>query len=453
VSLNFPLAIIDDDRDMLRVLEKFLERNTIGADIFSDPRKALSAMNKNRYGVIISDVNMPGMSGLELLDAVREISPSTVVIMITGFGSVRSAVDAMKKGAFDYSNKPFDYEEFLTVVQKAIGQYQLKREVEDLRQTVHERYSFMNIIGKSRAMQDIFGTIGRIASIRTNVLLEGDSGTGKELIARAIHHAGVRKNGPFVAINCGALPETLLESELFGHERGAYTGAVSREQGLFVSADKGTIFLDEIADMPLTMQAKLLRVLEDWEIRPVGGSTVRRIDTRVICASKSNLNICVTEGRFREDLFYRLNVVTIGLPKLVDRHEDIPLLINHFLSMYAKEHGHEAYTLSRDTLEALLNYSWPGNVRELQHVLERAGILARESEITIDDLPSALRDAASAGKDQNVSQSLKRLEDIEKKHILNVLREVDWKRSQAAEILGINRRTLYRKIKEYEIGE
>ncbi len=449
-----PVAVIDDDREMLRVIAKFLDKHGIHADTYSDPRTAVGAFREQRYGLIISDVQMPGMSGLELLDNAKSALPEAIVIMITGFGSVKSAVDAMKKGAFDYISKPFDYDEFLIVVQKALAQHALQQEVIALRKNVQSRYGFSNIVGKSGSMRRVYEVIERIAHTRTSVLIEGESGTGKELIAKAIHYTGPRKDGPFVAINCGALPETLLESELFGHERGAYTGAVSRERGLFASADGGSIFLDEIVDMPISMQAKLLRVLEDWEIRPVGGSSARRINVRVIAASKNDLLSQVERGSFREDLYYRLNVVTIHLPPLRERMEDLPLLIDHFLASYARDNKREPYLIQRDALEMLLRYNWPGNVRELEHVLERALIMTQGSEITVADLPPVvLRGDAQTGARREGDTALRTLDDMEREHILHVLKSVEWRRSQAAEVLGINRRTLYRKIRDYRIEE
>jgi DNA-binding NtrC family response regulator len=449
-----PVAIIDDDQEMLRVLARFLQKHGIESETYTDPRKAVVAFSEKRFAVVVSDVQMPGMSGHEVLEQVKNLQPGAVVIMITGFGSVRSAVQAMRNGAFDYISKPFDYDEFLTVLQKALQQHALQQEVAELRKSVQNRYAFGNIIGKSAAMQKVFDVIGRIAATRTNILLVGESGTGKEMIARAIHYAGPRKDAPFVAINCGALPETLLESELFGHERGAYTGAVTRERGLLVSADTGTMFLDEIGDMPLSMQTKFLRVLEDWEVRPVGGSTVRKIDVRVVSASKTDLSKCVERGTFREDLYYRLNVVTLDLPPLRERAEDMPLLIAHLLRRAAAEQGREAPRVSREAMDAILRFPWPGNVRELEHVIERAIILAEGPEIALRDLPPHVAthagQAATGGDGYAATTTL---EDVEKQHILRVLQHVEWKRALAADTLGINRRTLYRKIQEYRIEE
>ena len=454
MQLMYPVAVIDDDQEMLRVLARFLQKHGIDCETYTDPRKAVVAFNDRRFSVIVSDVQMPGMSGHELLEQAKLLQPGAVVIMITGFGSVKSAVQAMRKGAFDYISKPFDYDEFLTVLQKAIQQHALQQEVAELRRSVQNRYAFGSIIGKGAGMQRVFDVINRIANTRTNILVVGESGTGKELVSRAIHYAGPRKDAPFVAINCGALPETLLESELFGHERGAYTGAVTRERGLLVSADTGTMFLDEIADMPLSMQTKFLRVLEDWEVRPVGGSAVRKIDVRVISASKTDLSKAVEHGTFREDLYYRLNVVTLELPPLRDRPEDIPLLIGHLLRRAAAEHHRETPHVSREAMDALLRFPWPGNVRELEHAIERAIILAEATDIGLRDLPPHI--ATHAGKTLDgaagypVSTTLK---DVERQHIRRVLEHAEWKRSLAADSLGINRRTLYRKIQEYGIEE
>ena len=445
-----PIAIIDDDKEMLRLLSRFLQRNDCTVDTYPDPRLAITAFSRQQYGVVISDVQMPGMSGLEVLRHIQVSMPGTIVIMITGFGSVSSAVEAMKEGAFDYISKPFDLDELLVVVQKAQRQYKLEKELVDLRNIVRSRFGYRNMIGKCQAMRDVFQIIERVAPTRAPVLIEGGSGTGKELIARAIHMASPRVNAPFVAINCGALPESLLESELFGHERGAYTGAIARSDGLFVSADKGTLFLDEIIDMPLSMQAKLLRVLEDWEVRPVGGSVPRKIDVRVLSASKVDLASAAAEGRFREDLLYRLNVVTIHLPSLRERTEDIPLLIDHFLRNLPHADEKASLTVDREAIEVLLRYPWPGNIRELEHVIERASILAQNNLLTVDDLPRTLVEhAQEAARNGLADFQPSTLEDMEREYILRILKHSQWKRSVAAEILGINRRTLYRKMQEY----
>jgi DNA-binding NtrC family response regulator len=445
------IAIIDDDKEVLRVLSRFLQRGDCVVETFSDPRLALTAFTERRFGVVVSDMQMPGMSGQEVLEHVTRTYPGAIVIMITGFGSVHSAVEAMKLGAFDYISKPVRLDEFQVVVEKALRQYALERELAGLRGLVRSRFGLANLIGKSAPMRAVFQMIERVAPTRSPVLIEGESGTGKELIARALHVASTRHNGPFVALNCGALPEQLLESELFGHEKGAFTGAVSRSEGLIVSADGGTLFLDEIVDMPLSMQTKLLRVLEDWEVRPVGGSTSRMIDVRVLSASKVALAAAVAEGRFREDLLYRLNVVTISLPPLRERQDDIPLLVEHFLRNLSDEEKALKLAVDPEAMELLLRHPWPGNIRELEHAIERAAILVQSDLITVSDLPRAITDHAAGARSRAERDAFtwKPLAEMEREYILQVLEQTGGKRSVAAEILGINRRTLYRKLQEY----
>ncbi len=453
-KLPVDIAIIDDDPEMLRVLSRFLQKQGIVADLFDDPRKAITAFLSKPYGVVVSDVQMPGLSGIEMLEHVGGAFPTAVVVMITGFGSVSSAVEAMKLGAFDYLSKPFELDEFLVVLNKAVEQHRLKAELGELRRSIRARDGFGEMIGRSPGMRRVFDVVRRVATTDTHVLIIGESGSGKEVVARAIHESGRRKDAPFVALNCGALPEMLLESELFGHERGAYTGAVSREHGLLASADAGTIFLDEIADMPTTMQAKLLRVLEDWEVRPVGGSESRTIDVRVISSSKYDLLKAVQEGTFREDLFYRLNVVTIEIPALRERMEDVPLLTERILARLAEEQGRTPPVVEREVMELLLRYPWPGNVRELEHLLERAMVLSPAAPvITVEDLPPGFAKSVEMTAVAAEEQGLPTLREMERMHIMKALDISRWNRSTAAEMLGINRRTLYRKIRDYGIDK
>jgi len=453
-KLPVDIAIIDDDPEMLRVLSRFLQKQGIVADLFDDPRKAITAFLSKPYGVVVSDVQMPGLSGIEMLEHVGGAFPTAVVVMITGFGSVSSAVEAMKLGAFDYLSKPFELDEFLVVLNKAVEQHRLKAELGELRRSIRARDGFGEMIGRSPGMRRVFDVVRRVATTDTHVLIIGEAGSGKEVVARAIHESGRRKDAPFVALNCGALPEMLLESELFGHERGAYTGAVSREHGLLASADAGTIFLDEIADMPTTMQAKLLRVLEDWEVRPVGGSESRTIDLRVISSSKYDLLKAVQEGTFREDLFYRLNVVTIEIPALRERMEDVPLLTERILARLAEEQGRTPPVVEREVMELLLRYPWPGNVRELEHLLERAMVLSPAAPvITVEDLPPGFAKSVEMTAVAAEEQGLPTLREMERMHIMKALDISRWNRSTAAEMLGINRRTLYRKIRDYGIDK
>jgi len=453
-KLPVDIAIIDDDPEMLRVLSRFLQKQGIVADLFDDPRKAITAFLSKPYGVVVSDVQMPGLSGSEMLEHVGGAFPTAVVVMITGFGSVSSAVEAMKLGAFDYLSKPFELDEFLVVLNKAVEQHRLKAELGELRRSIRARDGFGEMIGRSPGMRRVFDVVRRVATTDTHVLIIGEAGSGKEVVARAIHESGRRKDAPFVALNCGALPEMLLESELFGHARGAYTGAVSREHGLLASADAGTIFLDEIADMPTTMQAKLLRVLEDWEVRAVGGSESRTIDLRVISSSKYDLLKAVQEGTFREDLFYRLNVVTIEIPALRERMEDVPLLTERILARLAEEQGRTPPVVEREVMELLLRYPWPGNVRELEHLLERAMVLSPAAPvITVEDLPPGFAKSVEMTAVAAEEQGLPTLREMERMHIMKALDISRWNRSTAAEMLGINRRTLYRKIRDYGIDK
>lgn len=448
------IAIIDDDREQLGVLCRYLERKGFSILAFDDPTVAVAAFMKDPVEIVVCDVQMPGMNGIDVLNAVQRIMPGVVVIMITGFGSVRAAVAAMKQGAFDYISKPFEYDEFISVLQKAVDHHEFHVLDRDRRVSMEEQYRLGDLVGRSTAMQRVFGVISRIADTRTPVLIEGPSGSGKELVARAIHATGKRRSHAFVAVNCGALPESLLENELFGHVRGAYTGAFRNEQGLFLRADKGTLFLDEVADMPLSMQAKLLRVLEDLQVRPVGGSETREVDVRIVTATKEPIAELVKEGRFREDLYYRLNVVSITLPPLKERLEDLPLLVHRILDTLATQGGAPHLTVSPHVMDIFCAYDWPGNVRELAHVLERAALMTERSEIGVQDLPLHLGlslERPGAGPESVADVSS--LDAMEREHIARVLREVDGHRTRAAAILGINRRTLYRKIRDYGLED
>lgn len=448
----YSIAVIDDDAEMLRLIAKFLTLQNYSVETFRQPEIALNAIQTNHYAVVITDVKMPFISGMEILQEVKKNSAGTVVIMITAFGTVTSAVEAMRQGAFDYISKPFNMDELLVVVSKAIEQFNLQEEIISLRKAIQTRYSFANILGKSAVMMKIFDTIERVANTKSNVLIQGKTGTGKELIARAIHFNSTRKQLPFIAVNCGAIPDTLLESELFGHEKGAYTGAVTREPGLIVKADKGTIFLDEIADMSLQMQAKLLRVLEDWEVRPVGGTSSTHVDVRVVAATNKSLEDAVLNGEFREDLFFRMNVISIYVPELKERPEDLPLLIDHFQKKYAEQMKKEIPELSKHALNALLEYSWPGNVRELENVIEHAMLLTDTTVIDLPHLPTAVVENKANVHMQGIVSGTMTLQELEKQYIMKVLNDVRWHRSKAAKILGIDRRTLYRKIQEYSLN-
>ncbi len=386
------ILIVDDERNYLLVLEALLSEEGYQVITAEDARKGLELLHENDLDVVITDMKMPGMDGLELMERVRLLQPDLPVILMTAFGSVEKAVEAMRKGAFDYILKPFKNEELKLTISKAIDHYHLIKQNRLFARELQGKYHFGNIIGKSQQMQRIFDLVEKVAPTKANVLITGDSGTGKELIARAIHYNSPRKDQPFISINCGALPETLLESELFGHERGAFSGAISQRKGRFELAHEGTLFLDEISEMSPPLQVKLLRVLQEMEFERVGGSQTIKVDVRIVAASNRNLKEEAESGGFRSDLYYRLNVVHVYLPPLCERPDDLALLVNHFLGKYAKENDQGLIAISPGAMERILDYHWPGNVRELENVIERAIILSDRHEIQIKDLPPELRD-------------------------------------------------------------
>jgi len=386
------ILIVDDERNYLLVLEALLSEEDYQVITAEGARRGLECLEENDLDVVITDMKMPEMDGMEFMERVRLRQPDLPVIMMTAFGSVEKAVEAMRKGAFDYILKPFKNEELKLTIGKAIGHYRLVRQNRQMARELQGKYHFGNIIGKSVQMQRIFDLIEKVAPTKATVLITGDSGTGKELIARAIHYNSPRKGQPFISVNCGALPETLLESELFGHEKGAFSGAVSQRKGRFELAHEGTLFLDEISEMSPPLQVKLLRVLQEMEFERVGGSHTLKVDVRVVAASNRNLKEEASNGQFRSDLYYRLNVVHVHLPSLRERTDDLPLLINHFLAKYAKENHQESISISSGAMERILDYHWPGNVRELENVIERAIILSDRHEILVKDLPSEVRE-------------------------------------------------------------
>jgi DNA-binding NtrC family response regulator len=372
----------------------------------------------------------------------------TPVIIITAFGTIESAIKAMKMGAYDYITKPFQMDEIVLTVRKALENRLLKKEVVRLRKEVESRYDFHHLIGKSPSMQKIYDLIERISDSSSNVLITGESGTGKELVAKAIHYNGVRKEGPFVAINCAAIPETLLESELFGYKKGAFTDAKSDKKGLISEANEGTLFLDETTEMPLTLQAKLLRVIEEREVRPLGDTNSYPIDVRIISTSNRDIVSSIQQGRFREDLYYRLKVIDIEMPPLRERKEDIPILVQHFIHKFSKELKKSVSGVSEDTLRVLVNYSWPGNVRELENIIQRAITLSRHEVILPDDLPATVIQTTDENLFEKAMEENLTLDQLEKEYIKRVLIETGGNKSKAAEILGLDRKTLYRKLEE-----
>lgn len=444
------VMVVDDDAETLALLREIVVKEGYQVETAEDGESALRQLAEWQPDLLITDIHMPGMDGLALLAAVREKAPDVLVILLTAYGSLKTAVDAIKAGAFDYLSKPFVVDDIRLVVRRALEHKKLVRENRSLRDQLRERYRFDNLVGSSAGMVAVYKLIARVAETDSTVLIQGESGTGKELIARAIHANSTRSNGPFVAIDTGSLAETLLESELFGHERGAFTGAVASKKGLLEQAHLGTCFLDEIADLTPVMQSKLLRSLQEREIRRVGSETPRAIDVRIIAASKKALKPLVEAGIFREDLFYRLEVVTIILPPLRERTEDIPLLSRYFVDKFGRSKEKPVTGLSPETIPLLTRYSWPGNVRELEHVIERAIALTPHPIIIPEDLPETIR--TTTVQDQARARGWDTLQDMEKNYILRVLEAHHQDHGQAAAILGIHRKTLIRKLRQYGQG-
>ncbi len=439
------VLIVEDDAVARNLLVEVLRGEGYDVSAADSAESALEAMNGETVDVVVTDVRLEGMDGIELMRTLRERDPKLQAIVVTAFGSLETAVEAIHAGAFDYMSKPFSMDEICRMVKRAA---EARGEAGEASMERGEAKRAM--VGRSEAMTRVFKSIARVAPLTVSVLVQGETGTGKELVARAIHDAGPRSSGPYVAVNCPSLPEGLLESELFGHVRGAFTGANADRPGLFEAADKGTILLDEIGDMPLAVQAKLLRVLESNEVRRVGSSSVRHVDVRVLAATNCDLDTAVRDGSFREDLLYRLNAVTIRVPPLRDRVEDIPLLVGHFLRRFAT--AGKAAKITDNALAALHSYPWPGNVRELAHVIERAVALARGPRIDVDELPSVIRHG-NERKSDAAPGSLQTLEAVERAHILSVLKSVGGVRRRAAAILGVDRKTLYRKLLRYGLAE
>lgn len=448
-DLSYSILIVDDDVQMTVMLRKVLEKGGYDVEIALNGQDALAKSAVGDLDLIISDIRMPGLDGLEFLERIKGDHQDIPVILMTAFGSIEAAVESMKKGAYHYIAKPFKTEQFLSVVEAALRERKLQLEVAGLRQELTKEFCFSNIIGKSPAMQELFSLIRRVARTKSTVIIYGKSGTGKELVAKALHYNSPRADKAFVAFNCAAIPETLLETELFGHAKGAFTDARYAKRGLFVEADGGTLFLDEIGDMPVSIQSKLLRAIQEREIRPVGATTDIKIDVRLVAATHHDLQQLLKEGKIREDLYFRLNVVPINLPELKDRKEDIPPLVRHFLKKYAVENNQKPLNVSRETMRTFLEYSWPGNVRELENVLERAAILTEGPMIQPENLPEGLRSVPYVSdKETPIPSSL---ENLEKKHVQDILNLTRGNQSEAAKILGIDRRTLYRKIKAYNL--
>jgi DNA-binding NtrC family response regulator len=442
------ILVVDDDLEMCGLLSDVLSGEGFSVLTTGDSLEAAKILKKEEFDLVITDLKMKGLKGLDLLGEAKKEAPMTPVIIITAFGTIESAIKAIKMGAYDYITKPFQMEELVLTVRKALENRFLKKEVLRLKKEVASRYHFHQLIGKSPSMQKIYDLIERISDSSSNVLITGESGTGKELVARAIHYTGLRKEGPFVAVNCAAIPETLLESELFGYKRGAFTDAKTDKRGLMFEAHEGTLFLDEITEMAPTLQAKLLRVIEGKEVRPLGDTVSYPIDVRFVSTTNRDILSLVEEGKFREDLYYRLKVIDIELPPLRERREDIPLLIRHFVDAFNATLKKKISGVSEGALKLLLNYSWPGNVRELENVIERAMNLSQQEMVLPEDLPKSLDRSVDEKLFERAIEKALTLEQLEKEYIKRVLIETGGNKSKAADRLGLDRKTLYRKLEE-----
>ena len=452
------VLIIDDELNMRHMLQTMLNKEGYVAETASNGVEALSIMDEKDFDFILCDIRMPKMDGMAFLDSAKEKFPNKTFIMMSAFGTIDTALEAMKKGAYDYISKPFKTDEVLLTLKKAKEREQLKEEnlvLQDRLKKIEQKYSFGSIVARSEAMASVFDLVDRVADHKTTVLITGESGTGKELIAKEIHARGSRSSYNIVAINCAGIPENLLESELFGYKKGAFTDAVKDKPGLFTQANEGTIFLDELGEMPISLQAKLLRVLQEEEVTPLGGTKPEKIDVRVVAATSKNLEQEVEEGRFREDLFYRVNVMTIHLPPLRERRGDIPLLVGHFIDIFNKKLSKSLEGLSSDAMALLMGHDWSGNIRELENVIERAIILAKDRLITPTELPPSITAGGSIlshiepGDTLSIKKATKRLEG---ELIKKVLKLTDGNKSRAAQILEISRPILIAKIKEYGLS-
>jgi len=441
------ILIVDDERNTREGLQRAL-KDRYDVLLAEDSQKAMQTLESTAVDVLLTDLRMPGADGMGLLRRAMSLTNPPVCIMMTAYGSIENAVQAMQAGAYHYVTKPVNLDELELVIQRALHSRRIESENVNLREQIEHKFGLENIIGESPAIRQVFETVQQVAPSRVTVLITGETGTGKELIAKAIHNLSPRKNGAFVAVHAAALPTSLLESELFGHERGAFTGAVERRIGRFELADGGTLFLDEIGELEPPMQVKLLRVLEERAFERVGGSKTLHVDVRLVAATNRNLKKLVSEGKFRDDLFYRLSVVTVDLPPLRERREDIPLLVKAFLDEFGRENNKPVRELTPEALNLLLAYDWPGNVRELRNAIEQMVVLARAERLTVRDVPAAIRAAADLTK-INVVRSGMTVVDAEQQLILQALKEADGNRTKAAQKIGISRRTLHRKLKKY----
>jgi DNA-binding NtrC family response regulator len=448
------ILIIDDEAGIRDSLETLLILEGFRIDLAPDGNAGLDLLTRNSYDLLLLDLALPGESGIDLLPRIKSLVPDLPVIMITAYGTVGNVVDAIRAGASNFVQKPWDNEKLLADIRAAIGKHTAEQQVVQLKRTLKQRTSFESIVGKSEPMLKLFDLVSQVAPSRSTVLIQGESGTGKELIAKAIHAHSPRKDKPFIPVNTGAVPSELLESTLFGHERGAFTSAVAAKKGLFEVADGGTLFLDEIGTMRMDMQAKILRVLQDKRFMHVGGTQEIQVDVRIVAATNVNLEQAVKEGRFREDLFYRLNVIALELPPLRGRKEDIPLLANHYLKFYAEENGFAPPELAHESLRLMMDYEWPGNVRELENAMERGVVLSNGPTLTPDLLPAQLRGSTYSTallEDKADSSLFDVMEEIERRIIADRLERCNWNQTETAEYFRVPLSTLNQKIKRLNI--
>lgn len=465
------ILIADDEESMRFLVREVMTREGFEVETASNGEEAVQKIREQDFDLLVMDVKMPKMDGMEALRQVKKFRPDLIVVMITAFGSQQLALDAVRQGAYDYFNKPFELDEMRIVVRRALEKQALLRKISALENRLRDRFSFDRIIGQSAEMRQVYEIIEKVITNDVTVLIIGDSGTGKELVAQAIHYHSARKSKPFVSVNCAAIPETLLESELFGHEKGSFTGAVATKLGKFEAANGGSVFLDEIGDMPLSLQSKLLRVLQEREFSRVGGTKPIKVDIRVIAATNQNMTEAVERKAFREDLFFRLNVLPVFLPPLRRRRDDIPLLVTHFITSYNPRLNKNIQNVASDAMDALMQYSWPGNVRELENAVQRAMILASSTTIRLEDLPAAILQGSSdvvglANGAEGVASNSQLLtdfsipmqekiervaEDMEKKIIQAALQKANFRRQDTADLLGISRKSLHNKMVKYRM--
>jgi len=442
------ILVVDDEPLIRKLLKETFQKKGYEITLAENGLTALKEIKEHEFEMVITDVRMPGMDGIRLLEEIEQVSPSTLVVVITAYGSIENAVAAMKRGAYDYLTKPIDPERIELLIQKASQHRSLIQENRYLREEASQKYNFNQLIGKSPQMREVCQMIDRVAPSRSTVLIQGKTGTGKELVARAIHYRSSRRTQPFIKVNCVALPTDLLESELFGHEKGAFTGAINKKEGRFDLADKGTLLLDEVSETSPAFQVKLLRVLQEREFERVGGTRTINVDVRIIATTNKDLKKAMKEGHFREDLYYRLNVIPIYLAPLQERKEDIPLLAQHFLKKYSFQNGAKIKSISEKCLDLMISYGWPGNVRELENVIERAVVMVDHEVL----LPEHLTSIYTLSTENSFFSGEISLEEMERRLIEETLRRVNFNRTKTADILGVSVRTIRNKIKKYNFS-